>query len=104
MKYISILRGINVSGQKKIKMADLQSLYEQLGFQGVVTYIQSGNVIFSADNNDEAALKTTIENAITKHYAFQVLIEIRTPNDVNNIIHNNQEGYTNKLNPKNIRY
>ena len=47
-EYISILRRINVSGQKKIKMTDLKSLYETLGFKNVVTYIQSGNVIFEA--------------------------------------------------------
>ena len=45
-KYISILRGINVSGQKLIKMADLKELYESLNFKNVQTYIQSGNVIF----------------------------------------------------------
>jgi uncharacterized protein (DUF1697 family) len=48
MKYISILRGINVSGHKKIKMADLKKLYEEQGFENIITYIQSGNVIFEA--------------------------------------------------------
>jgi len=47
--YISILRGINVSGQKKILMADLKVLYETLQFKEVTTYIQSGNVIFKSD-------------------------------------------------------
>jgi len=42
-----MLRGINISGQKVIKMADLKSLYELLGFRNVVTYIQSGNVLFN---------------------------------------------------------
>ena len=44
--YISILRGINVSGQKKILMADLKNLFIELGFTNVQTYIQSGNVVF----------------------------------------------------------
>ena len=48
--YISLLRGINVSGQKIIKMTDLQALYESLGFERVKTYIQSGNVIFQVLN------------------------------------------------------
>ncbi len=52
MKYISILRGINVSGQKKIKMEELQKLYESLVFDHVQTYIQSGNVIFGVSTND----------------------------------------------------
>ena len=46
--YISILRGINVSGQKKILMNELKILFEKEGFKNIVTYIQSGNVIFEA--------------------------------------------------------
>ncbi|EMK17646.1 DUF1697 domain-containing protein, partial [Leptospira kirschneri] len=44
--YIALLRGINVSGQKKILMKDLSSIFESLGFMNVKTYIQSGNVLF----------------------------------------------------------
>ncbi|MCW3107830.1 MAG: hypothetical protein JWQ09_2336, partial [Segetibacter sp.] len=44
--YISILRGINVSGHKKIEMAELKALYQELQFEDITTYIQSGNVIF----------------------------------------------------------
>ncbi|MBN2350739.1 MAG: DUF1697 domain-containing protein [Bacteroidales bacterium] len=44
--YISILRGINVSGQKPIKMEALKKMYETLHFEHVQTYIQSGNVVF----------------------------------------------------------
>jgi uncharacterized protein (DUF1697 family) len=87
-KYISILRGINVSGQKKIKMADLKSLYESLDFQNVLTYIQSGNVIFetSVENTDD--LKITIEKAIEEKYKFHVPVEIRTNHEIENIISN----------------
>ena len=49
--FISILRGINVSGQKKILMTELKALYEKLGFNNVHTYIQSGNVVFEHHNN-----------------------------------------------------
>jgi uncharacterized protein (DUF1697 family) len=44
--YIALLRGINVSGQKPVKMADLKSLFEDLNYKNVSTYIQSGNVLF----------------------------------------------------------
>ncbi len=44
--YIALLRGINVGGHKKLKMADLKLLFEELGFKKVHTYIQSGNVVF----------------------------------------------------------
>jgi len=43
--YISILRGINVSGKNLIKMNSLREMYESLGFQNVTTYIHSGNVV-----------------------------------------------------------
>ena len=85
MKYISILRGINVSGQKKIKMADLKFLYEELGFASVITYIQSGNVIFESNNNKEH-LKSRIEKAIEEKYEFYVPVDIRTNQEIEQII------------------
>jgi len=92
MKYISILRGINVSGQKKIKMLELKLLYESLGFQNVVTYIQSGNVIFDAKEKNKTDLKTNIEDAIDKKYKFHVPVEIRTKREFENIIKNSPFG------------
>jgi len=88
MKYISILRGINVSGQKNIKMVDLKSLYETLGFNDVVTYIQSGNVIFDTVVKNKAGLKKSIEQAIEEKYNFHVPVEIRTIREIENIIKN----------------
>ncbi|NOY85763.1 MAG: DUF1697 domain-containing protein [Deltaproteobacteria bacterium] len=92
MKYISILRGINVSGQKKIKMIELKLLYESLGFQNVVTYIQSGNVIFDASDKNKSNIKTLIEEAIEKKYKFHVSVEIRTKREIGNIIKNSPFG------------
>ena len=86
MKYISILRGINVSGQKKIKMSDLKSLYELLSFQNVVTYIQSGNAIFDATVKNKVDLKAKIEEAIEEKYKFHVPVEIRTRREIGDII------------------
>ncbi len=88
MRYISLLRGINVSGQKKIKMADLKSMYESLGFKNVITYIQSGNVIFDAESLNSGELKIKIEKAIERKYIFHVPIEIRTVSEFGNIIKN----------------
>jgi len=88
MKYISLLRGINVSGQKKIKMDNLISLYEKIGLQDVVTYIQSGNVIFSSDKKNKPDLCALIENAIEKKYKFHVPVVIRTHREISNIIKN----------------
>ena len=46
--YLALLRGINVGGNNIIKMADLKACFEQMGFEDVSTYIQSGNVIFAS--------------------------------------------------------
>ena len=88
--HISILRGINVSGQKKILMADLKELYETLGFTNVVTYIQSGNVLFNSDKKySESELIAQIENAIQEKYDFQVPILVFTIEFLKNIVLNN---------------
>ena len=76
MTYISLLRGINVSGQKKILMADLKALYVSLGFCDVLTYIQSGNVIFSSELGVDKIV-TLIEKAINKQYGFEVPVQVR---------------------------
>lgn len=86
IRYVSILRGINVSGQKKIKMADLKWLYEQLGFENVLTYIQSGNVIFDSPISQITEIKINIEKTIKEKYQFEVPVEIRTGNQMLNII------------------
>ena len=77
--FISILRGINVSGQKKILMADLKALYESLHFKKVDTYIQSGNVVFKSDAKlSDTQLAQKIEKAITAKYNFEVPVIIRS--------------------------
>jgi len=86
MKYISILRGINVSGQKKIKMADLKSLYESLEFKNVITYIQSGNVIFDTKIQNKQEVINAIETTIQRAYGFQVPVQIRTVLEISKLI------------------
>jgi len=87
MKYISLLRGINVTGQKKIIMKDLKALYESLGFDDVVTYIQSGNVIFTSEVKVGTAI-AQIEEAISKQYGFDVPVQVREVSDFESIIKN----------------
>lgn len=62
--WIGLLRGINVGGRNKLPMADLRSLYDSLGASDVVTYIQSGNVCFESDIEDEAKLTAAVAEAI----------------------------------------
>ena len=87
--YISMLRGINVSGQKKIKMEELKEFYRSLGFKNIQTYIQSGNVIFESSDKNVSKIINKIERKIKKSFGFDVLVLIRTKNDLKKLIDNN---------------
>jgi uncharacterized protein (DUF1697 family) len=78
-RYISILRGINVGGKRKILMSDLNKLYSDLGFSNIITYIQSGNVIFDVKSMGQIVdIEGKIENAIMKIFGFDVPVIVRT--------------------------
>ena len=85
--YISMLRGINVGGARKILMKDLKALYEELGFQKVITYIQSGNVIFQAvDQMTDLQASEKIRKTIFQKYVFDVPCLVRTVDEMQRII------------------
>lgn len=63
-RYIALLRGVNVGGNTIIRMADLRTLVESLGFTGVATYIQTGNVLFSAAETDRRRLARRLEERL----------------------------------------
>ena len=88
-KFIVLLRGINVSGQKKIKMSDLKSLFEDLNFTNVQTYIQSGNVIFSAKEKSNKKVEDKISSAIKSKFGFDVHVVVVTPEVIEHVIQSN---------------
>jgi len=89
-KKIALLRGINVGGKRKILMADLRSMFEDLTFTNIKTYIQSGNVLFTSDKeNDHLALSKKIETAINKRFGFAVPVIIRTAIELANSVNEN---------------
>lgn len=94
--YVSLLRGINVSGQKPVRMPELKSLYESLGFEQVVTYVQSGNVVFTSSVANRLELADLIEAGILQSFGFQVPVFIRDGADLQQIKKDNpfihQEG------------
>ncbi|MDM8160931.1 DUF1697 domain-containing protein [Labilibaculum sp. K2S] len=81
VKYISVLRGINVGGKRKILMADLKKLYSELGFTDCISYIQSGNVIFEYQNVSNSILEAKLEDAILEKYGFEVPVIVRTQSE-----------------------
>ncbi len=70
--YIALLRGINVSGHKIIKMQLLRDVLLQIGFHNVSTYIQSGNVIFQTNLLDKKTIENEIADCIQKHFGHEV--------------------------------
>ena len=75
--YIALLRGINVSGQKIIKMDRLRESLKQLDFAKTQTYIQSGNIIFSCEKTDHLILETKISKLILENWDFEVPVIVR---------------------------
>jgi len=89
-KYISILRGINVGGHRKILMADLKNMFEKLGFGNVQTYIQSGNVILDYEKVVSGAeLERLIQQAISENFKFDVPVIVRTAAEIEESIAGN---------------
>ena len=76
MRYVALLRGINVGGKTLVKMAELRACLETLGLDDVSTYIASGNVLFETDTDDADALATTIEAAIEERFELPVKVVV----------------------------
>ena len=87
--YIALLRGINVSGQKKIKMADLRTHLSELGYGNLQTYIQSGNIVFSSAEEDAAVLEGQIHEKIKEKYGFEVPVLVLQPEDFTAVLDRN---------------
>lgn len=75
--YAALLRGINVGGRRKVPMADLRTLMTGLGYDGVRTYLQSGQAVFACGHGDEESLAAELASAIEKHFGFDVDVIVR---------------------------
>ena len=100
--YIAMLRGINVSGQKIIKMERLRASFEALGFGGIKTYVQSGNVVFKTAKASAYSVAEKISQKILDDFGFSVSVLIRTPAELDEVLKQNPyanqaEGNENKL-------
>ncbi len=89
-RYVALLRGINVGPKKRIRMDDLRALIEGLGYSDVKTYVNSGNVVFSADGpQDNLALANGIEGALAAHHELDVPVVVRSGDELVRIVANN---------------
>lgn len=69
MKYVALLRGVNVGGNHRVPRAEFQAVLEGLGFRDVVTYINSGNAVFTSDHEP---LASEVQSALEKHFGFDI--------------------------------
>jgi uncharacterized protein (DUF1697 family) len=86
MKYVILLRGLNVGGKNVLRMADLKQCLEQHGFSHVSTYIQSGNVIFDAEVKDVARLTRSIQNALSKRFGYDSAIVLKSQDQLKAVV------------------
>lgn len=84
--YVALLRGINVGGKNIIRMAELRSCFEAEGFRDVVTYIQSGNVIFRARGSTPGALTNRIEGMLASAFDYRAKVVLRSREQMEAVI------------------
>jgi uncharacterized protein (DUF1697 family) len=96
--HIALLRGINVGGHNKVAMADLREVMAGLGHTGVVTYIQSGNVVFTTAETDTAALAGALEQALADALGVKPAVVVLSRAELAQAIEDNP--YAGEPNPK----
>ncbi|MDQ0154835.1 DUF1697 domain-containing protein [Robertmurraya andreesenii] len=86
MVYVALLRGINVGGKNKIDMKLLKQSFEKAGMNDVMTYINTGNIIFSHNSQNKTELSRILEEAIHHDSGYQIKVVILSIDDVSRII------------------
>lgn len=102
VRYVALLRGINVGGKNLIRMPALKACFEEQGFADVRTYIQSGNVIFGARASEPAALTRAIERALSKKFGYESRVVLRSKREMDAVISRAPRGFGAK--PDEYRY
>jgi uncharacterized protein (DUF1697 family) len=87
--YVAMLRGINVGSGKIVRMERLRASFEALGFDGVRTYVQSGNVVFESEQKSATGLSKKIEEKIQRDFRFAVPVLLKTSKEMEQIVSDN---------------
>jgi len=93
IEYLALLRGINVGGNNIIRMDDLKKIFINIGFTNVITYIQSGNIIFKYNKKNKAKLIAKIHKALYEKLNNKIDIALLTYEEIKEIIENKPEGF-----------
>ena len=101
-QYLALLRGINVGGNNIIKMTDLKVCFESLGLTDVVTYIQSGNVIFKSSEKDKAKLTRKIEIGLSERFDYEARLVVISHKQLKQAVDESPRGFGKE--PDKFRY
>jgi uncharacterized protein (DUF1697 family) len=85
MRYVALLRGINVGGGNKVGMAELRDVFTDSGMTAVRTYINSGNVIFTSDHEDPVRLASVLNEAVRARSGLDIDVQLRTLDEMSAI-------------------
>ena len=89
IKYIALLRGINISGKNKISMTELKKEFKQLGYKEIITYLNSGNIIFNSNITNKDTIKNNIQLMIKSKFSLDIPIFIITSQELEELLNNN---------------
>ncbi|ETK31626.1 DUF1697 domain-containing protein [Microbispora sp. ATCC PTA-5024] len=87
MRYVALLRGINVNPATAVAMADLKAVLERLGYGGVRTHLRSGNVLFTADGDPGPA--AAIERGLADDLGLRIAVIVRTAEELRGVVERN---------------
>lgn len=92
-RYVALLRGINVGGNNLIKMKALAACFEAQGYANVITYIQSGNVLFDARERTAAKLTGRIEAMLSETFRYQASVVLLTEPQLRRVVEDAPKGF-----------
>ncbi|QYR19340.1 DUF1697 domain-containing protein [Paenibacillus sp. sptzw28] len=95
MVYTALLRGINVGGNNKIDMKLLKKAFEQAGMNSVVTYINSGNIIFTYHGQSKTEISLILQEVIHLNFGLQIKVVVLNFDDMNTVANSIPESWTN---------
>jgi uncharacterized protein (DUF1697 family) len=85
-KYVALLRGINVGGNKKVPMAEMKKVFEKIGLKNVKTLLASGNAVFESETENTGELIAKISAALEKKFRFTIPLLLRTFSEIEKLI------------------
>jgi uncharacterized protein (DUF1697 family) len=86
--FVALLRGVNVGGNNMISMSSLKKSFEALGFPHVITYINSGNIVFTTKEKDARKLEKRIEQMLSKEYELGSRVVVRSLPEMEQLVNN----------------